>query len=205
MKSSYMLVAGLSALVISVSSSSGDVRVTMDRNSNEDATEEFKFKSVPSPSAKDAASKAVFTIVDGARDGNGGDLAVLHDDKLPEDGDQPAANFFFQSRKESARLQVDLGNVIDVKQVNTYSWHPGARGPQVYSLYASDGKGAGFDARPKNGIDPVKCGWTLVATVDTRSKLDKPGGQYGVCISDSAAVIGKYRYLLFICSRTYDA
>lgn len=205
MKMFCVLLVGLSAFVMSSASSPGEVRVTADRNSNEEATEEFKFKNVPSPTAKDAASKAVFTIVDGVRDGNGGEVSVLNDDKLPEEGDQPAANFFFQSRKETARLQVDLGNVIDVRQVNTYSWHPGARGPQVYSLYASDGKAAGFDARPKHGIDPAKCGWKLVANVDTRSKQDKPGGQYGVSISDSGAAVGKYRYLLFSFSRTDDA
>lgn len=50
-----------------------------------------------------------------------------HDGKLPSEEDQPAANFFFNAGTEGGRIVVDLGSVIDVKQVNTYSWHPGER------------------------------------------------------------------------------
>ena len=92
---------------------------------------------------------------------------------------------------------------IEIKQVNTYSWHPNTRGPQVYKLYASDGTAKDFDAKPKAGTDPTKVGWKLVATVDTRPKDGEGGGQYGVSIADSKdASIGKYRYLLFDMSRT---
>src|SRR5207244_5303969 len=38
--------------------------------------------------------------------------------------------------------------------------------------------------------------------VDTRTKSGDGGGQYGVSISDSDGVLGKYRYLLFDMSRT---
>jgi hypothetical protein len=93
----------------------GEIRVVAERNNNADATEEFKFQNVPFPSGKDAAAKAVFTIVDGERDGNGGDVKVLNDDKLPEEGDQPSANFFLKPSKDGGRLLVDLGSVIDVK------------------------------------------------------------------------------------------
>lgn len=55
-------------------------------------------------------------------------------------------------------------------------WHSDTRGPQVYRLYAAD--------------------------VDTRPKEGEGGGQYGVSISDSGGVLGKYRYLLFDVSRT---
>ena len=89
-----------------------------------------------------------------------------------------------------------------IAQVNTYSWHPNTRAPQVYKLYGSDGSGDSFKARPTRPTDPESCGWKLMARVDTRPKAGEPGGQYGVSISDSRGTLGKYRYLLFDCSAT---
>ncbi|MFI5378343.1 MAG: basic secretory protein-like protein [Tepidisphaerales bacterium] len=179
-----------------------EVKITVDRNEGDKATAAFKFEHVPAHVAGNAAAKATFTIVDGTRDENGGDLDKLHDGKFPTEEDQPAENFFFNAGTAGGRLAVDLGGIISIKQINTYSWHPDTRGPQVYKLYASDGSAAGFNARPKTGTDPEKAGWKLVASVDTRPKNGGPGGQYGVSIADPAGAIGKYRHLLFDMSRT---
>jgi hypothetical protein len=195
----------LPLLILSLAvSARAEIKVTVDHNDNEHAKPEFKFDHVPSPSDKDAATKAKFSIVDGERDPNGGELEVLNDGKLPKEEDEPAANFFFNAGTEGGRLGIDLGSVIDIKQVNTYSWHPNTRGPQFYKLYASDGKAAGFNAAPKKGTNPETVGWTLVASVDTRPKEGDGGGQYGVSIADSDAkdTLGKYRYLLLDCFRT---
>jgi len=97
---------------------------------------------------------------------------------------------------------VDLGRARELKQVNTYSWHPTTRGPQVYKLYASDGTTNDFIAGPGKDADLEKCGWKLITQVDTRTKDVEGGGQYGVSISDSVGVIGNYRYLLFDISPT---
>ena len=185
-----------------------EVTVVIEQNRGADATAGFKFKKVSTPAKNDAASKATFTLVDGLRDDAGGDLKVLHDGKVPTEEDQPGRNFFFAQGADGGRLAIDLDKVIEVKQVNTYSWHPGTRGPQVYKLYAADGSASGFDAQPKRDTDPAKCGWKLVATVDTRPGHHvlmvggEAGGQYGVSISDPAGAIGKYRYLLFDISAT---
>src|SRR5581483_1798352 len=88
---------GLSALLISTLVSLGDVKVAVDYNEGESATAEFKFKSVPSPSRNDAATTAKFTIVDGEPDRAGGSIKKLHDDKVPDEGDQPEENFFFNA------------------------------------------------------------------------------------------------------------
>jgi hypothetical protein len=120
----------------------------------------------------------------------------------PPGEDEPSANFFFAADTEGGRVQVDLGSVIRIKQINSYSWHPNTRGPQVYKLYASDGTADGFNGKPENGLDPEKVGWKLIAKVDTRPKDGEGGGQYGVSISDSEGTVGQYRYLLFDCSRT---
>src|SRR6266581_7375040 len=145
-----------------------EIKIVVDHNSNESASPAFKFKNVPTPSKNDAATNARFTILDGERDDNGGDLDKLHDGKLPSEEDEPAENFFSNAATEGGRLRVDLGSIIEIKQINTYSWHPNTRGPQVYKLYAADGKADGFDAKPKSGADLQKCGWKLIAKVDTR-------------------------------------
>jgi hypothetical protein len=184
--------------------SRAEIRTVAEHNNNPEASAGFKFRNVPLPSKNDAATKAQFTIVQGEMDANGGDVARLHDGRVPTGEDQPSENFFFNAGTEGGRLLVDLGSLIEIKQVNTYSWHPGTRGPQSYTLYVSEGNTSGFDAQPKKGADPEKAGWRLIARVDTRPKQGENGGQYGVSISDSERTIGRYRYLLFDISRTED-
>jgi hypothetical protein len=180
-----------------------EVKPVVEHHDNSQSTAEFKFKTVPSPAKNDAAAKAKISIVEGEKDSNGADTEALNDGKLPTEEDQPEQNFFFNAGTEGGRLALDLGSVINVKQVNTYSWHPNTRGPQVYKLYAADGAGKDFSATPKKGTDPEKAGWKLIATVDTRPKGGaEGGGQYGVSIADAGGALGKYRYLLFDMSRT---
>lgn len=175
------------------------VTVNIDYNSVGTASGDFKFKRVPTPAKDDAAARAKLTLVDGEIDPNGADLSALTDGLLPTEEDQPAANFFFNAGTMGGRFSMDLGSIIEIAQVNTYSWHPNTRGPQVYKLYASDGTDPNFKAAPNGGIDPATCGWKLIATVDTRPRQGDGGGQYGVSITDSGGTLGKYRYLLFNC------
>lgn len=202
MKNFYLLTAATSALLLSGAACFAEIKATVEHNDNDHAAADFKFKNVPAPSTSDAATKAKFTIVDGDRDENGGGLDKLNDGKLPTEADEPAENFFFNAGTDGGRIQVDLGTARDLKQVNTYSWHPGTRGPQVYKLYASIGKAEDFKPQPKRGTDPEKCGWKLLAQVDTRPKEGESGGQHGVSIADSEGALGQYRYLLFDISRT---
>jgi hypothetical protein len=176
------------------------VKVTIDYNAS--GTGEFKFKNVPTPAKDDAAAKAKFVLLVGELDPNGTDFSALVDGKLPTEEDQPAANLFFNAGGTGGRFQMDLGSVIEIAQINTYSWHPNTRGPQVYLLYASDGVSPRFTADPKGDLDPTAAGWKLIATVDTRPKQGEGGGQYGVSITDTAGILGKYRYLLFDCVAT---
>src|SRR5581483_7157752 len=133
------LIAG-AFLVAGLLTARAEIKITVDHLEPEKARPEFKFKNVPSPSKDDAGAKAKFSIVDGERDEAGAEVGVVNDGKLPNDEDQPDANFFFNAGTEGGRLVADLGDVITIKEVNTYSWHPNTRGPQVYKLYASDGK-----------------------------------------------------------------
>ncbi|MHB1034152.1 MAG: basic secretory protein-like protein [Pirellulales bacterium] len=205
MRSRTTFVAGASIVLLFAAVSHAEVQTVVESNGSDTATPAFKFKNVPAPSRTDAATTAKFTVVDGRRDSNGGDVETLRDGRVPGDEDQPAENFFFGAGSEGGRLLVDLGAITEVRTVNTYSWHSSTRGPQVYKLYAADGSAAGFNAQPKQGTDPEKCGWKLLAGVDTRPEQGQGGGQYGVSVRDSGGVLGKYRYLLFDVSRTEAA
>ena len=176
---------------------SGDVKIVMNRNSGAEATRTFRFSDVPSPVKDDAAAKASLMIVDGEIDGNSAALSALTDGMLPGEEDEPDANFFFEQGTWGGRFRMEFANVIEISQINTYSWHPNTRGPQVYKVYGSDGGGENFNGTPKLNVDPASCGWKLIASVDTRTQFGENGGQYGVSISGAAGSLGKYRYLLF--------
>jgi hypothetical protein len=198
MKPSVPLRIGIAVVLLATLACSAEVKVTVDHNPADQATPKFTFKSVPSPVKENAAAKAKFSLADGQRDESGAQIGALSDGKLPTDVDQPESNFFFTQSADGGRIELDLGSAIDVKQINTYSWHADTRAPQVYNLYGSDGSATDFNAKPKKGTDPTTAGWNLIAKVDTRPKTGAPGGQYGVSIADSGdATVGNYRYLLF--------
>ncbi len=181
--------------MVFATSAHGQIRVTVDRNTGSAATKEFKFKNVASPAKDDAGAKAELMLLVGESDPAGGDLSVLTDGRWPAKADEPKSNFFFASGSSGGRVRMDFGGVIEIKQVNSYSWHPGTGAPQVYLLYASDGTETGFNAEPNANTDPISCGWKLITTVDTRKRGD--AGQYGVSISGARGSLGKYRYLFF--------
>ncbi len=184
------------------------IKVTVDQNAGNAATPKFKFAHVPSPVGDNAAMSANLLLVAGEVDPNSGGLGRLTDGRLPTEEDEPEANLFFDAGTWGGRFRMDLGSAIEIAQVNSYSWHPNTRGPQVYVLYASDGTDPNFNPAPKTNVDPATVGWRRIASVDTRPKQgsagagDVFGGQYGVSITHASGSIGKYRYLLFDCFET---
>jgi hypothetical protein len=179
-----------------------DVKVTFDHNTNDVANRDFKFKNIASPVKDDAAASAKLTLIDGELDQGSAELEALTDGRLPSDEDEPGSNVYFRAGGSGGRFRMDFGNAIDIQRVNTYSWHPRARGPQLYKLYAADGSEPKLNLDPKRGVDPASCGWKLIALVSTLSDRGEEGGQYAA----SVAGLGKYRYLLFDCYVTelYD-
>jgi hypothetical protein len=165
----------------------GEVKVTVDHNTGDKATPAFKFDNVPSPAKVNAAINAKFRVTMGDQDENGGGADVLHDGKLPTEEDQPTSNFFFSQGSKGGRFVVDLGSEIEIKQINSYSWHADTRAPQVYKV---------------SGSNDLKGEWKQIADVDTRPKSGAVGGQYGVSIADADGTLGKYRYLRFDVSST---
>jgi hypothetical protein len=176
-----------------------DARVVFERNSNDVANSDFKFKNIGSPVKDDAAARAKLTLIDGELDQSGADLSALIDGRLPRDEDEPGANVFFRSGSSGGRFRMDFGEAIEVRQVNSYSWHPNTRGPQLYKLYAAAGSEPNLNLDPQRGVDPASCGWKFIALVSTLSDRGEEGGQYAASVVDQSGSLGKYRYLLFDC------
>jgi len=82
MKSHTLLIVGVFVLVFGIVSQA-EIKIIVEHNSNEDATSAFHFKNIPASSRFDAASSAAFSIVDGEKDSNGGDVEKLHDGRVP--------------------------------------------------------------------------------------------------------------------------
>src|SRR5262249_18743076 len=144
----------------------GEVKVAVEHN--REATVPFSFKAIPAPLRNDLAANANFSIVDGESDPNGSNLRALNDGRLPEEAEQPSQNFFFKAGDDGGRLQLDLGGVLEIKQINSYSWHTTDRAPQVYKVYGAEGDGPDFNPTPKRDTSPDQSGWRLLVTVDTR-------------------------------------
>lgn len=176
-----------------------DAKVVFDHNNNDVAHRNFKFKNIASPVKDDAAANAKLTLIDGDLDQGSSDLSALIDGRLPSGEDQPAANVYFRAGSSGGRFRMDFGTPIDIAQVNSYSWHPGSRGPQLYKLYAADGADPKLNLDPKRGVDPATCGWKLIALVSTLSDRGEEGGQYAASITHASGSLGKHRYLLFDC------
>ncbi|GAA5482341.1 basic secretory protein-like protein [Haloferula sargassicola] len=168
-----------------------EVKVTTAHTGDDDA---FQSDTVDSPATNDAATDATFKMIAGQADPNGGGLAVLHDGKIPGGADEPRSNFFFSAAGKGGRILVDLGKPIEIGAIATYSWHPGSRSAQKYSVFAADGSAEGFVAEPGEG-SPADQGWTLLAEVDTS---DEEPGQQAVRLTPTAGKsVGNFRYVLF--------
>lgn len=178
-----------------ISIAHAQVTVTIDHNPT--GTGNFNFTKVPTPEKDDAGARAKWLLLVGELDPNAVGFTALYDGLLPTRQDQPTANFFFSAGTSGGRFRLDMGKVLEIAQVNSYSWHPNSRGPQVYLLYASDGADPKFDAEPKGYVDPTTAGWKLLTIVDTREKYGRIGGQYGVSVRAAGGTLGKYRFLLF--------
>ncbi len=189
-------------LVSALPSHGSETEVVFERIPHEDATPGFAFEKVPPPSVNDAATAATFTVVSGFPDQNGGGASVLHDGRVPANEDEPGANFFFRAGTEGGAIRVDLGRIAEVQQVNTYSWHAGSRGPQVYTVYFANSNSPKLDWVPQKDADPVQSGWTELARVDTRAPQGDMGGQYGVSLRNPNGILARSRYLLFDIRRT---
>src|SRR5436190_21869029 len=113
-------------------------------NQPTDSPQTLPFKKIPPPSADDAATGAKVSIVDGRLHGQSGQGQILVDGKLPATNDTPPANFFFISKSIEGRFLIDLNRAVNMKQINSYTWHAHERSTQVFRLYGADGSAGNF-------------------------------------------------------------
>lgn len=169
------------------------LKLVIDHNTGAAATPAFKFEHVASPEK----TSAKVAVIAGTPDRGSADVSALVDGLTPTIEDEPGANLFFAANTWGGRIRFDLGEIKDVTEIRSYSWHPDSRAAQVYYVYASDGTPSTFDPAPGTKKDLASCGWKQIAFVDTRPKSGDPGGQYAVGITDTTGSLGRYRYLLF--------
>jgi peroxiredoxin len=165
--------------------------------SPEEAKSGAAFKRIPNPAADDAGTKATIQVLDGALPDGPNPSACLNDGKMPANEDSRDENFRFAMGVLEGRVRFDMGSVMPIQAIHSYSWHSDTRAPQLYRVYGSDGNGTGFEAEPQTGVDPAAHGWKLIALVDSRPTSGPTGGKYGVRVTRSMGTLGNFRYLLF--------
>ncbi|MBB3206070.1 hypothetical protein FHS27_001878 [Rhodopirellula rubra] len=172
-----------------------DTQVRVDQNSEENANENFRFESVATPSALDAGNLAKVKVVAGTIDANSAGIAALNDGVVPASQDAPKSNFFFSGRNPG-RLLFDFGRPIDLQQINTYSWHPSSRAPQVYRIYTTNSEKIATQTL-QNHAGLMEAGWRHVADVDSRKTGNEQATQIAVGIQGSdSAQLGTVRFVL---------
>ena len=176
-----------------------------------DGTPEFRFPTIGPPSDQDYADQsqgnAAVRLLNGElrfrRRGAGGSgpVELLLDGRGQSNSDSPGESVFLEDRSRGDLL-IDLGSVVSISRVNTYSWHQHEsiddhrqRARQHFTLYGYSG-----DQLPAEGETPAQSGWTLIARVHSESffrvmdPLDRPT-QQGTSIMSRRGEIGKFRYL----------
>ena len=166
-----LLIAIFAALLTVVTwgaESQTTIQTIVEYNPNETATSDFKFRQVRRPFRATRVRTPSSTSPMVAATGPAASWKYSTTAVCPARRTNRRRIFSSAPVPTGGRLLLDLGRLIPVRQVNTYSWHPGLRGPQVYRLYGSQGTGEGFTAQPQQDVDPLTCGWTLLGSVDTR-------------------------------------
>ena len=143
------------------------------------------------------ANGVTFSVEEGS--GVNGPLSVLNDGAWAANRDDVSGNVF---AADGMHLMLDLGNLVSVDEVNTFSRHANKRTPQEYTLLGFNGLVAP-DATGE--IDALlAAGWEAIAEVDTTGSGDTHGtldsfdGIAGVNILNSDGfALGEFRFLLF--------
>lgn len=182
-------------------------------------TRAFEFPTIPPPSGSDFASTnpIVFEIDSRGRSTDksilappSGPLEVLVNGRTQRNHDDPDQSLFFRN-DTTGYLIFDLGRVIPVTSIHTYSWHRNKddlestlRAVQRYTLWgARENRPAGLPGRKNSG------GWERIARVDTDvffqvdERTDRPS-QQACRLLPAEGAIGEFRYLLFEVLPTID-
>ncbi len=163
------------------------------------------FSKVMAPSKNDAAINSKITIVGNKQIASCLSPDGLHVGVLPQENRLLRDFFCFTNESTTGgQIAMDLGKVIPVAMINSYSAHgpvggttwcnefDGSRGPQVYSLYGSSSEKPDF--KNLSGKD-----WTKIAAVDTRPvENEEWQGTYGVNINNTdGSLLGNFRWIVW--------
>ncbi len=169
------------------------------------------FPTIKPPSDGDYADasqhRASIRVVQGKLASDSGPVELLLNGRGQSTSDAPGESVFF-ANNQKGRILFDLGKVVTVREINTYSWHkyemvpPGhprrnSRTIQRYVLYGYEG-----EAPPPTKGEPAACGWKLISRVNSDAffavlpRVEWPA-QLAVSITGKEGRIGRYRYLLW--------
>jgi hypothetical protein len=168
-----------------------------------DGSPEYKFPTIPSPSATDVADasrgKAAITAIGKLRlDQATSPATALIDGK----GSHDRRHVCFLDPKDGKFL-LSLGQLVRVDRVVSFSWTidgTPVQAPQGYDLFGSDAE----TAPPTDGYLP-KHGWQYLATVNTEAVLGVPpksAMQQAASIArQDGSPLGTFRHLLWVTDR----
>ena len=187
-------------------------RQVMTRIEEGDGTDAFHFPTIQPPSHEDVADqvlgRASVRVIRGQLNfkpgrGTSGPPDVLIDGAGQSHQDAPDESAFFQDHT-SGGLLMDLGSVVAISRINSYSWHQHDtneshrhRARQRFTLYGYSG-----DQLPDLTRPPRESGWTRIARVNSdrffevTTPLDRPA-QQASSITAAQGEIGQFRYLLW--------
>ncbi|KAA5542133.1 hypothetical protein FYK55_15095 [Roseiconus nitratireducens] len=172
-----------------------ETNVQVERRTPAEASPAFTFSRVPAPSATDAGNLATPMLVRGMQDRNGGRAFVLQDGALPSHQDQPDANFFLAGNAPG-RLLFDFGKPIELRQINSYSWHTDSRADQRYEIFIPTGDLKPSEARETSAASTLDSRWESITVVDSRTE-DASATQVGASVTSSdGGVIATTQYVL---------
>jgi len=172
----------------------------------------WNFNTIMPPSRNDAAINSKITIVGNKPIASCLSPDGLHNGVIPQENRLLRDFFCFTNGNvNGGKIVMDLGKVIPVAMINSYSAHgpvggttwcnefDGSRGPQVYTLYGTSLENPDLENLSANG-------WVKIADVDTRPEGDKQEwqGSYGVNIkNENGSLIGNFRWIVWEVKPTF--
>jgi len=168
--------------------------------------EGWGFKTISHPSKSDVAFHSKITVAGNKPIASCLSPDGMHNGVLPQENRLLRDFFCFTNdNSNGGKIVMDLGKLIPVAMVNSYSAHgpvrgttwcnefDGSRGPQVYTLYGSSSPNP--DLNILTGKD-----WVKIADVDTRPDRENADwqGTYGVSVrNENGALLGNFRWLVW--------
>jgi len=197
---------------LSVEAGRAQVMVRIERG---DSTAAFRFPTIEPPSSNDYADqlngRASIRVVRGElvtkTAVSSGPAEILLNGRGQPAQDSPRNSVFFDNEISGALL-MDLGELVLIEKINTYSWHQAklaenrVRAVQKYILYGYDG-----EIPPSIDGSFEAAGWTPIARVNSddffrvMQPIDRPA-QQACSITGAQGTIGRYRYLLWFVEPT---